>query len=179
MKITVIVGSLRRDSFNRRLADNIVQLMTVADPGCTAVFADLNLPLFNQDLEADLPAAVRQFKAGIAAADGVLVVTPEYNHALPGVLKNALDWASRPASDGLWRGKPVALAGASPSPLGTALSQATVRPVLSFIGAKLMAAPELYVAGAMNAFDDQGQLVEPTRLHTAKFAAAFVDFIRG
>jgi len=179
MRITVLVGSLRRDSLNQRLAHSIIELMSATEPNITADLADLNLPLFNQDLEADLPAAVSGLKAQIAAADGVLIVTPEYNRALPGVLKNALDWASRPASDGLWRGKPVAIAGASPSPLGTALAQATVRPILTFTGAKVMVEPELFVASAMTVFDEQGHLTEPTRQFAQQFADAFASFVRG
>jgi len=179
MKITVLVGSLRQNGFNRRLADAIVQLMAAADPGCEATFADLNLPLFNQDLEADPPQAVRQLKADIAAADGVLLLTPEYNRALSGVLKNAIDWSSRPAAEGLWKGKPVAVAGASPSPLGTAFAQTTLRPIMHFIGAKVMAQPEVFVASAMNVFDDQGKLTEPTQQFVQQFATAFVAFVRG
>jgi chromate reductase len=175
MKIAVIVGSLRRQSLNEQLARSLVGL---AGAAAEFEFLSIDLPLFNQDLEADFPAAAAKFKQAIAAADGVMVATPEYNRGIPGPLKNAIDWSSRPAGDNPWRGKPVAVVGATPGLLGTALAQADLKRVLSFLGAKVMATPELYLANADKTFDQDGQADPEEQEYLAGYMAAFLDFVK-
>jgi chromate reductase len=174
MKIAVIVGSLRQESLNRLLAESLVAL---ADGKADFEYLSIDLPLFNQDLEeADFPAAARELKAGIESADGVLVITPEYNRGMPGVLKNAIDWASRPAGDNSWRGKPLAVAGATPGLVGTALAQDHLRGILSFLNARIMPTPELYLSGADQLFDKNGQVAESEKGYFKTFIDAFIDF---
>ncbi len=177
MKITVIVGSLRHGSLNRMLAEAVVAAARTVDPGAEFGFADAKLPLFNEDLEVEFPQRAQYLKAQIAAADGVLVVTPEYNHSYSGVIKNAIDWSSRPFEQSPWVDKPVGLTGASPSRLGAAFAQAHLRAVLGYLGASVMAAPELYVASAHKVFDDSGRPAKPSEPYIISFAAAFIRHV--
>ena len=166
-KVAVIVGSLRRQSVNRRLAEAIAK---VAAPKLDLQIVEFDeVPLYNQDHEADLPAAVVAFKAAIKAADAVLIVTPEYNRSMPGVLKNAIDWASRPPGQGVWSGKPAAIAGSSPGALGTGAAQVDLRNVLTAINVAVMGAPQIYVVHKEDQFTEDGGFSDP------KFAA----FIEG
>ncbi|WP_028596497.1 NADPH-dependent FMN reductase [Paenibacillus assamensis] len=124
-KIGLICGSLRKNSYNRMIANTIADLNLSATFHCIELG---NLPLYNEDLEAgELPASVVAFNKGILDADGIVIVTPEYNSGIPGVLKNALDWASRPPRSGALQGKPVGIVGATPGGLGTALAQVQLR----------------------------------------------------
>ncbi len=177
MKITVMVGSLRQSSLNRLLADSLVAAARACDPSAQFGFAEVRLPLFNQELESDFPLRAQELKAQIAAADGVLVVSPEYNHSISGVLKNAIDWSSRPLDQNPWVDKPVGIAGASPSRLGTALAQAHLRAVLGYLGALVMSTPELYVGSAHHTFNDDGQPVRTEEPYIIRFSAAFLRFI--
>jgi chromate reductase len=156
------------------LANNLARLS-----GNTAEFEflDINLPLFNQDLESDFPAKARELKDRIKAADGILIATPEYNRSFPGVLKNAVDWTSRPAGENSWRGKPVAVVGATPGLIGTALAQADLRAVLNFLNAKVMTTPELYLAGADKMFDETGRATPEEEGYLSEYAAAFLSFV--
>src|SRR5262245_1090547 len=120
-KIAVVVGSTRRDSLNRKLAESLARL-GAGKLEFSFVRID-DLPLYNQDLEAELPQSVLRFKTEVEAADGVLVVTPEHNRSLPAALKNAIDWGGRPYGQNSWAGKVVAIAGASPGAIGAALAQ--------------------------------------------------------
>ncbi len=179
MRVLGVVGSLRAGSLNAALMDNLERLARAADPGVDFTRADLGaIPLFSQDLEAEPPAAVTAFKQQIAQADAVFVMTPEYNRALPGVLKNALDWSSRPMGDNPWSGKPAAIGGASPGSLGAALAQADLRKVLSFLGAQVMAQPELYLAGAHRSFDEEGRALAEVEGHLESYLSAALDFFR-
>ena len=142
-KIAVIVGSLRRDSINRKLAEALAKL---AEPRPEFTFLKIDdLPLFNQDLEPNPPAAVTRIKGEIEAADGVLIVTPEYNRSIPGVLKNAIDWASRPYGKNSFTGKPTAASAAIGRPIGTAAAQQHLRSILAYLNVTLMGQPEGYI----------------------------------
>ena len=174
-----ICGSLRRDSFNLKLLRAAIEM---APAGTTIEFAPLHdIPLYDGDLEAEhgVPAAVQQLKDRIAAADGLLVATPEYNNGMPGVVKNAIDWLSRPAADirRVFGGKPVALMGATPGPGGTALSQAAWLPVLRTLGTRPWFEGRVMISGAATAFDADGQIVdEATRRRVRAFVEGFAAF---
>jgi chromate reductase len=162
-RVLCLPGSLRRDSWNRRL----LQAAVIQAPATLQL--DIHdalsaVPLFDEDLEQREPAGpagVQALRAAILAADGLIIATPEYNHAMPGVLKNALDWLSRdsPAGDVL-PGKPVAVLGASSGPWGTRLAQASLRQVLHTCGALVMPTPTLFMANAASRFDADGSLID-------------------
>jgi chromate reductase, NAD(P)H dehydrogenase (quinone) len=160
-RIVGISGSLRRGSYNRKLLRAACEL-TPAFAAELSVWDGLGtLPPFNEDDEHAPGDAVRALRAAIARADAVLIATPQYNASLPGQLKNALDWASRPYESNVLRGKPVAVIGASPSPSGAARSQAEARTVLTAIGADVLDV-ELPLARAPQHFDGGGRLRSPT-----------------
>jgi chromate reductase, NAD(P)H dehydrogenase (quinone) len=150
--IAIIVGSLRRDSFNRKFAEALTRL---APDGVVFSWPDIGkLPLYDQDDDGDPSAATRDLKAAIRAADGVIFVTPEYNRSIPGVLKNALDHASRPYGDSAWAGKPAGVIGVSPGAMGTALAQQHLRNVLAYLDMPTLNQPEAYIQfndGLLNA----------------------------
>ena len=155
-----VAGSLRRASYNRGL---IRAAIDVAPSGTSVVPFDLaEIPLFNIDVEAEGdPPAVADFKRAIAAADALLIATPEYNHCVPGVLKNAIDWASRPARQSVLTGKPVAIMGASTGRGGTARAQAHLRDGLAYTNGFVLPLPEVLVGLAGERFDDDGNLTDP------------------
>jgi len=176
MDILALPGSLRRSSRNRWL---LRAAASCAPAGMTVnLFEDLAaVPLFSEDLEGEphLPAPVRRLRSAVAAADGVLIATPEYNQSIPGGLKNALDWLSR--SDAL-EGVPVAVTGATSGPWGTRLAQAAVRHVLHATGSLVLPGPALYVRDAERLFDVDGNLVDgPTRDALAELLAALARWI--
>src|SRR5688572_6439952 len=154
-----IAGSLRGASFNRGLIRAAIE---AAPAGTSVVPYDLaQIPMFNADVEADGdPQAVAVFKRAIAAADALLIATPEYNHCVPGVLKNAIDWASRPARQSALTGKPVAIMGASTSPGGTARAQAHLRDGLAYTNGLVLPLPEVLVGYAREKFDEAGNLTD-------------------
>ncbi|MCX7513563.1 NADPH-dependent FMN reductase [Frateuria hangzhouensis] len=181
LRILCLPGSLRRDSWNRRLLEVAA---TLAPAGARAEVYDAlaAVPLFDEDLEqaqADGPPGVRALRAAIAAADGLVIATPEYNHALPGVLKNALDWLSRGSPEGeVLADRPVAVLGASAGPWGTRLAQASLRQVLHTCGALVMPSPTLFVALAAERFDTRGALADPAlRASLERFMHAFAAWI--
>ena len=155
-----IAGSLRRGSYNRGLIRAAVEL---APAGARVVPYDLiDLPLYNGDLEAEGdPEPVAAFKKAIVAADALLIASPEYNHCIPGVLKNAIDWASRPARASVLTGKPVAIMGASTGRGGTARAQAHLRDGLAYTNGLVLPLPEVLVPLAAEKFDDESVLVDP------------------
>jgi len=158
IKILGIAGSLRKGSFNR-LALKAAQGLVPA--GASLESLDLpDLPGFNQDLEKTPPAAVTDMKAKIRAADAILLVTPEYNYSVPGVLKNAIDWCARPYGDSAWKGKPVAIMGASHGVLGTARAQYHLRQTLVFLDMPAVNQPEVMIGGAASKFDASGNLTD-------------------
>lgn len=154
-------GSLRSGSYNRALLRAAAE---EAPEGMTIETFDLaDIPLYNQDVEEKGdPAPVAEFKETISRCNGVLISTPEYQHGMSGVLKNALDWASRPAGRSVMRGKPAAIMGASPSPIGTARSHLQLRHTLNYLQADMVFRPEVLVAHAREKFDDEGRFTDET-----------------
>ncbi|KAF0101483.1 MAG: NAD(P)H dehydrogenase (quinone):NADPH-dependent FMN reductase [bacterium] len=166
-----IVGSLRKDSYNHAALKAARELMP---EGAVLELIELHgIPVFNQDAEMALPAAVQEFKRRILAADAILFATPEYNYSVPGVLKNAIDWASRPFGESAWTGKPAALMGASPGSLGTARAQYHLRQILVAFDMPVVNRPEVMIANAAQRFDQDGRLTDaPTREQIRKLLAA-------
>lgn len=166
MNVLGISGSLRQGSYNS-MALRAAQKLAPAGIGIT--IADIaGIPLYNDDVRvAGEPASVAELKAKVRAADAVLIVTPEYNFSIPGVLKNTLDWLSRPPEPP-FAGKPVAIMGASPGPVGTARVQYDLRKVMVFLDAFTVNKPEVFISFAQNKFDAQGNLTDEP---TAKFIA--------
>lgn len=177
VKVLCVVGSIRKDSINRELAIGLSKLFS-AD--YEIFFADIkDLPLYNQDYDDNLPAAVVAFKAQAAEADAVLFVTPEYNRSMPGVLKNALDIGSRPYGTSIWDGKPAAVIGTSTGAIATALAQHHLRQVLSFLNMATMAQPEAYVRYHEGLFNAEGEIVEErTKQHLQNWVTAFEAWIQ-
>ena len=158
IRILGFAGSLRAQSYNRSSLRAAVELVPA---GITLETFDLaGIPLFNQDHEGEPPAAVRQFKSAISAADAILIVTPEYNYSVPGVLKNAIDWASRPYGQSAWDGKPVGIMGASVGMLGTARAQYHLRQIFVFLNMFPLNQPEVMIANVDQKFDTDGKLTD-------------------
>jgi chromate reductase len=159
-RVLCVAGSLRRDSWNRRV---LTAAARAAPKGLElSLFDDLAaIPMFNEDTEQGEAAGVHALRSAVAMADGLLLATPEYNHSLPGVLKNAIDWLSRGSPSALVD-KPVAIIGASAARWGTRLAQAALRQVLTATEARVMPAPTLFVAHASESFDVDGQLRDAT-----------------
>jgi chromate reductase len=156
IRILGFAGSLRKNSYNKALLRAAV--WQVPKNVSLDVFDLEGIPLFNQDLEAQPPPKVKEFKAKIRGADAILIATPEYNYSMPGVLKNAIDWASRPYLDNAFDGKPVALMGASIGMLGTARAQYHLRQSCVFLNMLPTNLPEVFVAHAQEKFDQDGTL---------------------
>ena len=170
IKVAVLVGSLRKESFNRKLA-RAVQRLAPSDWSFDQLRLD-NLPLYNQDFDSDYPPACQQLKAQIKAADALLFVTPEYNRSIPGVLKNAIDIASRPYGSSAFANKPGAVIGISVGATGTALAQQHLRNVLAYLDVPLMGQPEVFLKFSDGLIDEDGNIgVEST----SKFLQGFVD----
>jgi chromate reductase len=171
VRILGFAGSLRRASYNRALLRAAVQL---APPGMTLVTFDLiDVPLYNADAEAaGDPPAVAALKQAIREADAVLFVTPEYNHGVPGVMKNAVDWASRPPRSAALDRKPVGIIGASPGMTGSARGQSQLRQAFEFTNSYCMPQPEILVFRAHEKFDAEGRLTDEA---TAKYLRAYLE----
>ena len=158
VRILGIVGSLRRDSYNRATLRAAIEL---APEGASIETFEIDgLPGFNQDEEQNPPAKVVQLKQRVREADAILFVTPEYNYSVPGVLKNAIDWASRPYGDSAWNGKPAAIMGASVGAIGTARAQYHLRQMMVFLNMFPVNQPEVMIANASDRFDAQGNLTD-------------------
>lgn len=173
-KIAVFVGSLQQNSLNKKLTENLERL---APEGVEFDYVDLNLPLFNQDLEANFPAEAQKVKDQVEAADGVIFATPEYNRSIPGVLKNAIDWASRPWGTNSFDGKPVGIVGATVSPVGTAVAQSDLRHIAGYLNTKLMGQPELYLALAGDKFDENGTIDAGSEQLLQDYITSFVAWV--
>lgn len=176
-KIAVVVGSLRKDSYNKKLG---LALEKLAKGKMEFVFVDIgSLPLFNQDLESSVPASVTKLKSDIESADGVLFITPEYNRSIPGVLKNAIDWASRPYGKSSWTGKPAAICGTSPGAIGTAVAQNHLRAITGgFLDMPTMGQPEIYLTYKEENFDADNNVVnEGTRKFLEGYLTKFADWV--
>jgi chromate reductase len=169
-QIAVIVGSNRRDSINRKLAEALAKLA----PGkFEPKFVRIDdLPMYNQDHEGNLTAEVVRFKDDLAKADGILIVTPEHNRSIPTVLKNAVDWGTRPWGKNNWAGKPIAIAGTSPGALGAAMAQSHLRQVLSGSLGAFLFGGEIYITFKEGLIDGHGNITDEG---TKKFLQGFVD----
>ena len=169
-QIAVVVGSLRRDSFNRKLAEGVIKL---GPPEFS--FRPLridDLPLYNQDDDSNQADAVKRLKSEIRSAHGVMFATAEYNRSIPGVLKNALDHASRPYGDNAWSGKPAGVIGASVGQIGTAVAQQHLRTVLAYLDAPTLGQPEVFITVKDGLFGDKGEIADA---NSRKFLQGWMD----
>lgn len=174
--VAVLVGSLRRDSFNRKMAHALIGLAPA--PLKLEIVEIGQLPLYNQDDDANPPAASVAFMQRVQRADAVLFQTPEYNRSVPGVLKNAVDIASRPYGKSAWDGKPGAVISLSPGAIGGFGANHHLRQSLVFLNVPAMPQPEAYIANAAKLFDESGKLAdEPVRDFMHKFLQAFAAWI--
>jgi chromate reductase, NAD(P)H dehydrogenase (quinone) len=173
--VAILLGSLRKDSVNRKVANALVEL---APPSLTFRFIEVGgLALYNPDHDANPPAAWTTFRAGIKAANAVLFVTPEYNRSVPAALKNALDVGSRPYGQSVWNAKPGAVVTASPSGIGGFGANHHLRQSLVFLNVPAMQHPEAYIGQADKLFDADGKLVnDGTRQYLQTFMQAFADW---
>jgi chromate reductase len=174
-KVAVIVGSLRKESFNRKVAKTLIQLagqkldMEIVEIG--------QLPLYNEDDDANPPPVYTEFRERIKGYDGVLFVTPEYNRSVPGVLKNAIDVGSRPYGQSAWNGKPAGVITASPGAVGGFGANHHVRQMLVFLNMPAMAMPEAYIGGVAKMFDGDNLTNDSTRAFLQTFVDAFATWV--
>ncbi|MFA5064105.1 MAG: NAD(P)H-dependent oxidoreductase [Dehalococcoidia bacterium] len=178
INILGFAGSLRKGSYNKALLRAAGELLP---PGASIETFDLEgIPPFNQDLEGSPPERVKEFKARIRASSAVLIATPEYNFSMPGMLKNALDWASRPYGDNAWPGKPLAIMSASTGMLGGSRAQYHLRQTLLFLDVRAVTKPEVFVTFAGQKFDETGRLTDgATRGVVADLLKALVNLATG
>lgn len=175
-KIGYLIGSLARESINRKLAGALIKLAPENLTFSEISFAEL--PLYSYDYDEDYPPVARDFKAAIKASDAILFVTPEYNRSIPGGLKNAIDWASRPYGTNAFTHKPSAVIGTSPGSIGTAVAQQSLRSVLSFCNSPQMNAPEAYITFTPGMIADDGEVtVESTASFLRNYMQEFHDHI--
>lgn len=174
--ISVLVGSLRRDSLNRKLAHALASLAPT-DFTFEQVRMD-DLPLYNQDDDAHQAESVLRMKAEISKAQGLLFITPEYNRSIPGILKNAIDHASRPYGQSAWSGKPAGVLGVSPGAIGTALAQQHLRNVLAYLDVQTMGQPEAFIQAKDDLFDPQGDIGEGSKKFLQGWMDTYVSWIR-
>jgi len=175
-KVGYLIGSLAKASINRKLAKALVRLAPSELKMVEISFKEL--PLYSYDYDSDFPPAARAFKDAIASVDAVLFVTPEYNRSIPGGLKNAIDWASRPYGQNSFTRKPSAIIGTSPGAIGTAIAQQSLRSVLAFCNSPQMSAPEAYIQFTPNLISDDGTVsVKATEEFLRNFMAGFHTFI--
>ena len=169
-QIAVIIGSLRKDSFNRKLG---LALAHLAPQDFTFEHVEIgDLPLYNQDHDGQPPESVKRLKTDISSAHGLLFITPEYNRSIPGVLKNAIDHASRPYGQSAWSGKPAGVLGVSVGAIGTALAQQHLRNVLAYLDVPTLGQPEAFIQNKDDLFDDKGHIGNEG---TQKFLQAWLD----
>ena len=175
-QIAVVVGSLRKDSFNRKLAGALKKLFP-ADFSFAEVRID-DLPLYNQDDDGNPSPQVTRLQGEIAAAQGVLFVTPEYNRSIPGVLKNAIDHASRPYGKSAWNGKPAGVMGASVGPIGTAMAQQHLRNILAYLNMPTFGQPEAFIHHKEGLYDAAGNIGEASHKFLQGWVDAYVEWVR-
>ena len=169
-QVGYVVGSLRKDSYNRKLAQALIRL---GPPDFN--FKELHigdLPLYDQDEDRSQAPEVQRLKSELRAVDAVMFVTPEYNRSIPGVLKNAIDHASRPYGQNAWAGKPAGIIGASIGAIGTAIAQAHLRTVLGYVDMPLLGQPEVYIQVKDGFFDEAGNIANA---ETRKFLHGWMD----
>jgi chromate reductase len=175
-QVGYIIGSLARGSINRRLAKALVRLAPASLALSEIPIRDL--PLYSYDYDADFPAPAKTYKQALEASQSLLFVTPEYNRGIPGALKNAIDWGSRPRKDNSFVGKPSAVIGASPGKIGTAVAQRELHSVLGAVGSPQMVTPEAYVQFTPDLIDDEGKVADArTEEFLAKFLGAFNKYL--
>ena len=174
--VAVLVGSLRRESFNLKIAKAAIQ---VSPPSLKLRLVDLShLPMYNQDFDEASPAEFVQFRDEIRTADALLFVTPEYNRSIPAVLKNALDVGSRPYGQSVWNGKPSAVISSSMGGIGGFGANHHLRQSLAFLNTPMMLQPEAYIGGAHQLFDETGALQKPeTREFLERFMTSFSNWV--
>ncbi len=175
-QIGVIVGSLRRESFNQKLATAIVHLAPAEFSFTRIQISDL--PLYNQDDDQNQAPSVLRMKDEISRKDGLLFVTPEYNRSIPGVLKNALDQGSRPYDQNCWAGKPAGIIGVSTGSAGTSMAQQHLRNVLSFLDVAVLRQPEAYIQNRDGLFADDGTIGERSRPFIQNWMDHYVEWIK-
>jgi chromate reductase len=176
-KIAVIVGSLRRESLNLKMARELISLAPESLSAELLTIGDL--PFYNEDLEASIPVQWKHFREQLHAFDGVLFVTPEYNRSIPGVLKNAIDVGSRPRDKNAWNGKPGAIVTVSTGNIGGFGANHHLRQSLVFVNVPVMPQPEAYIGGGAKFFDDRGKVTnDSTREFLRKFMAAFSEWVK-
>ena len=177
MKLGIIVGSLRRESFSRKIAENTAKLLPA---GISAEFLNIDLPMYNQDLDDDNtpPQSWADFRAALSACDAFLFVTPEYNRTIPPVLKNALDIGSRPYGQSCWGGKKGAVISVSPGAIGGFGANHALRQAVVFLDIAMLQQPEMYIGGVAKLLDENGGVNESTGAFLQTFAARFAAFLR-
>jgi chromate reductase len=169
-KVAAVVGSLRKDSINQKFAEALAKL---GRPSLDIrIVRNYDLPVYNADLDADMPASAQRLKAEIEMADAVLFVTPEHNRSISTALKNTIDWASRPYGKSSWKGKPAAVAGASGGPIGTAVAQQHLRTILGHLDVAVLGQPEVFFTFKPGAIDGEGNFPDET---TRQFLKGFLD----
>jgi chromate reductase len=173
-RVGYFVGSLAAGSINRKLAKALVRLAPAGLALSEIRFGDL--PLYSYDYDADYPPVARAFKDSIAAVEALLFVTPEYNRSIPGGLKNAIDWASRPWGQNSFARKPTAIIGTSPGKIGTAVAQSHLRSILAFCNAPLMNSIEAYIQFEQGLISDDGEVTNPS---TSEFLGSFMSEFHG
>jgi chromate reductase, NAD(P)H dehydrogenase (quinone) len=175
-KVGYFVGSLAKASINRKLAKALVRLAPGSLTLTEIVIRDL--PLYSYDYDADYPAPARAFKQAIEDSDALLFVTPEYNRGIPGSLKNAIDWGSRPKGNNAFAHKPSAVIGTSAGKIGTAVAQRELHSVLGAVASPQMVSPEAYVQFTPDLIDDEGRVADPkTEVFLVKFLGAFQKYL--
>lgn len=176
LNIAVVIGSLRKESFNKKL---ILALNKLNHPNLKLNILDLqDVPLYNQDLESNLPAAVVKLKNDISQADGILFATPEYNRSIPGMLKNIIDWGTRPYGKNSWAKKPAAVIGTSPGIVGTAAAQSHLRSILVTVDTILLGQPEVYFVYKNDLIDEENNITnEDTKNFLQNFLNVFNDWV--
>lgn len=175
-KIAIVVGSIRRDSFNRKLADALRKLAPEGFEFAVSRIDDL--PLYNQDDDRNQAPPVRRLKDEIASSQGVIFVTPEYNRSIPGVLKNAIDHASRPYGQSAWGGKPAGVIGVSVGAIGTALAQQHLRNILAYLDMPTLGQPEAFLQNKPGLFADDGGIGEDSRKFIGEWMDRFVELVK-
>ncbi len=174
--IAVVVGSLRKESFNRKFAKALVKLAPAEFAFTTLEIGDL--PLYNQDDDANPSEQAKRLKREIAAAQGLLFVTPEYNRSIPGVLKNAIDHASRPYGKSAWAHKPAGVIGVSVGAIGTALAQQHLRNMLAYLDVPTLGQPEAFIHAKDGLFDDAGDIGPDSRKFLQGWMDAYVAWVK-
>ena len=175
-QIAVVVGSLRRDSFNRKLATAVTKLAPTEFSFKQVQIGDL--PLYNQDDDADQAEAVKRLKGDITNANGLLFVTAEYNRSIPGILKNAIDHASRPYGQNAWAGKPAGLLGVSVGAVGTAIAQQHLRGVLAYLDVPTLGQPEAFIQANPGLFDEAGNIGADSKQFMQNWMDKYVAWVK-